>query len=208
MARYTGAVCKICRREGIKLFLKGERCLTDKCAIERRPYPPGEHGRRRQKMSEYSRQLREKQKVRKTYGILEKQFRHYYEQAVRQKGITGENLLRLLELRLDNVVYRSGFAFSRAEARQLVRHKHFLVNERKVNIPSYRVKVGDVIKAVSKDGVLPRIQEAAQSSSKAEVPAWLEVDSKNITAKIKSLPSREEIDLPVQEQLIVELYSK
>lgn len=208
MARCTGAVCKICRREGIKLFLKGERCLTDKCAIERRPYPPGEHGRRRQKVTEYSRQLREKQKVKKTYGVLEKQFRRYYEHAVRQKGITGENLLRLLELRLDNAIYRAGFAFSRAEARQLVRHKHFMVNERKVNIPSYRLKVGDVIKVAAEKEVLPRIQEAAQSSSKAEVPEWLEVDSKNITAKIKSLPTRAQIDLPVQEQLIVELYSK
>lgn len=207
MARYTGAVCKICRREGIKLFLKGERCLTDKCAIERRPYPPGEHGRRRLKVTEYSRQLREKQKVKKTYGVLEKQFRRYYSLAVRQKGITGENLLRLLELRLDNVVYRAGFAFSRAEARQLVRHKHFSVNGRPVNIPSYRVKVGDLISPVDKE-VLPRIQEAAKSSSKAEVPEWLEVDSEKITAKVKALPTRDQIDLPVQEQLIVELYSK
>ena len=208
MARYTGPVCKICRREGMKLFLKGERCLSGKCAFERRPYPPGERGRGRIKETEYSRQLREKQKVKRTYGLLEKQFRGYYERAARQKGITGENLLRLLEIRFDDIIYRSGFGFSRAESRQLVRHGHFTINGRRVNIPSYRLKAGDVFAIKAGTNAQTRVREAANSASKAAVPEWLEVDSKNLTGKVKELPTREQINMPVHEQLIVELYSK
>lgn len=208
MARYTGPVCKICRREGMKLFLKGERCLSDKCAFERRPYPPGEHGRGRVKESEYSKQLREKQKVKRTYGLLEKQFRSYYRKAAQQKGITGENLLRLLEIRFDDVVYRSGFAFSRAEARQLVRHGHFSINGRRVNIPSYRMKPGEVFGLMPGSKRADRVKEASASASKAAIPEWLEVDAKNMTGKVKDYPTREQISMPVKEQLIVELYSK
>jgi small subunit ribosomal protein S4 len=208
LARYTGPVCKICRREGMKLFLKGERCLSDKCAFERRPYPPGERGRGRIKVSEYSKQLREKQKVKRTYGLLEKQFRGYYQKAAKQKGITGENLLRLLEIRFDDVIYRSGFAYSRAEARQLIRHGHFTINGRRVDIPSYRVKVGDVYGLDDGSKDLVRVKEAAVSTSKGEIPDWLEVDAKNITGKVNALPTREQIKMPVNEQLIVELYSK
>lgn len=208
MARDMSPQCKQCRREGEKLLLKGERCLTDKCALERRGYPPGEHGRgRRRKQSEYLLQLREKQKARRYYGVLEKQFRTYYELAARQSGITGENLLRLLEIRLDNVVYRLGFGASRRQARQLVRHGHFTVNGRKVNIPSYRVKPDDVIVAViDKEGLRAVIQDATDLT--ASVPAWLQADHDNMVGKVLRLPERADIDIPIQESLIVELYSK
>ena len=205
MARYTGPVCKLCRREIQKLFLKGDKCLTDKCAIERRPYPPGEHGRGRRKDSEYYLQLREKQKTKRIYGVLEKQFRNYYELAAKTKGITGENLLQILESRLDNVVYRMGFALSRAVSRQDVRHGHVTVNGRKVDIPSFRVKPGDVIVV---DGSIARMKDAAESVNKAAVPPWLDVDYKNLTAKVTGLATRQDIDIPVQEKMIVELYSK
>lgn len=192
----------------MKLFLKGERCLSDKCAFERRPYPPGERGRGRIKESEYAKQLREKQKVKRTYGLLEKQFRGYYKKAARQKGITGENLLRLLEIRFDDIIYRAGFAFSRAEARQLVGHGHFTINGRRVNIPSYRLKAGDVFTLASGAKAADRVREAANAGSKGIIPEWLEIDSKNLTGKVKDLPTREQIAMPVHEQLIVELYSK
>jgi len=209
MARDTSAQCKQCRREGIKLFLKGERCVTDKCGIDRRGYPPGDHGRgRRRKQSEYLVQLREKQKARRFYGLLEKQFRTYYEIATRQTGMTGVNLLRLLELRLDNVVYRLGFGASRRQARQLIRHGHFRVNGRKVDIPSYRVRADDMITAVAPAGGKLRevIEEATDLT--VSVPAWLQADHDNLIGKVLRLPEREDIDIPVQEQLIVELYSK
>jgi len=205
MARYTGPVCKLCRREAQKLFLKGDKCLTDKCPVERRPYPPGEHGRRRRKESEYYMQLREKQKAKRIYGVLERQFRNYYELATKTKGITGETLLQILESRLDNVIYRIGFAPSRAEARQEVRHGHIAVNGRRVDIPSFRVKPGDVISTLED---IARIKEAAESANKAAVPPWLEVDYSNLAAKVTGVPSREDIDIPVQEKMIVELYSK
>ncbi|MBE0448290.1 MAG: 30S ribosomal protein S4 [Actinobacteria bacterium] len=205
MARYTGPVCKLCRREAQKLFLKGDKCLTDKCPVERRPYPPGEHGRSRRKESEYYMQLREKQKAKRIYGVLEKQFRNYYELATKAKGITGERLLQILESRLDNVVYRIGFAQSRAEARQEVRHGHIAVNGKRVDIPSFRVKSGDIITTL---GDIGRIKEAAESANKAAVPPWLEVDYSSLTAKVLDIPSREDIDIPVQEKMIVELYSK
>jgi small subunit ribosomal protein S4 len=206
MARDRSPKCKQCRREGIKLFLKGERCLTEKCAIERRSYPPGEHGRGRIKQSEYLLQLREKQKARRYYGILEKQFRNYYEKASRQSGITGEALLRMLELRLDNVVYRLGFAASRAQARQLIRHGHFHVNGRRVNIPSYQLRVGDIVSLKPSSPVEKVVRDATDLT--ASVPAWLQADHDNLSAKVLKLPEREEIDAPVAEQLIVELYSK
>ncbi|MCE5190869.1 MAG: 30S ribosomal protein S4 [Actinomycetia bacterium] len=208
MARYSGADCRLCRREGIKLFLKGDRCYSDKCAIERRPYPPGMAGKKRPRDSEYRIQLREKQKAKRIYGILEKQFRNYYKLASRTKGITGENLLRLLESRLDNVVYRLGFAASRDEARQNVRHGHFLVDGRRVDIPSYRVKPGQVVAVADKAKELTVVKAAIISSSKVEIPGWLEVDVEKLQGKVLSLPSREQIDAPVREQLIVELYSK
>lgn len=208
MARYSGPVCKICRREGMKLFLKGERCLSDKCAYERRPYPPGEHGRRRIKASEYQKQLREKQKVKRTYGIMEKQFRGYYKKAAQKKGITGENLLQFLELRFDDIIYRSGFAFSRPEARQLVRHGHFVINGRRVNIPSYRLRPGDIYGVAEKSKAKERIKEASASSNKGVIPDWLDVDSKNLTGKVRDIPTRDQISMPIREQLIVELYSK
>lgn len=208
MARDTSAQCKQCRREGEKLFLKGERCLTDKCAVGRRSYPPGEHGRgRRRKQSEYLTQLREKQKARRYYGLLEKQFRGVYETASRQPGVTGENLLRLLELRLDNVVYRLGFGASRRQARQLIRHGHFQVNGRRVDIPSYRVRPDDVVAAnPASPGAKTAIEEATDLT--ASVPAWLQADHDNLTGKVLRMPTREDVDVPVQEQLIVELYSK
>jgi small subunit ribosomal protein S4 len=205
MARYTGPACKLCRREMQKLFLKGDKCMTDKCPVERRPYPPGEHGRGRRKESEYYVQLREKQKAKRVYGVLEKQFRNYYELATKKKGVTGENLLQILETRLDNVVYRIGFALSRAEARQEVRHGHILVNGRRVDIPSFRVKPGDILTV--KSGV-ERMGEAAKSANKATIPSWLTVDIANMSAKVTGVPSREDIDVPVQEKMIVELYSK
>ena len=207
MARDRGAQCKQCRREGIKLFLKGERCLTDKCGVERRAYPPGDHGRGRQKQSEYRLQLREKQKARRYYGVLERQFRNYYDKASRQSGVTGENLLRLLESRLDNVIVRLGFAGSRRQARQLVLHGHWTVNGRRVDIPSYQVRTNDVI-ALHRGGSNAEqvIREATELVS--TVPAWLQADHDGLTAKVLRHPERPEIDTPVQEQLIVELYSK
>ena len=208
MARYTGADCRLCRREGIKLFLKGDRCYSAKCGVERRPYPPGMAGRKRVRDSEYRVQLREKQKAKRIYGILEKQFRGYYKIASRQAGITGENLLRILETRLDNVVYRLGFAASRDEARQLIRHRHFTVNDRIVTIPSYRVRPGDVVAVGEKAKDFSVIKVAILSSAKIEVPGWLEVDVEHLSGKVLSLPERDQIDLPVREQLIVELYSK
>ena len=206
MARDLGPKCRQCRREGIKLFLKGERCLTEKCAIERRSYPPGEHGRGRIKQSEYLLQLREKQKTRRFYGVLEKQFRRYYAKASRQPGITGENLLRMLEMRLDNVVYRLGFAGSRAQARQLVRHGHFQVNGRRVNIPSYAVRPNDVITLKAGSAAASLVQDATDLT--ASVSPWLQADHEGLTGKVLRYPERAEIDTPVQESLIVELYSK
>ena len=206
MARYTGPVCRLCRREGMKLFLKGERCLTEKCAIERRAYPPGEHGRGRTKQSEYLLQLREKQKARRYYGILERQFRSYYEKASQRSGITGENLLRMLELRLDNVVYRLGFAASRSQARQLVRHGHFEVNGKRVNIPSFQVGEDDVIALREAAAAKATVTDATDLT--ASVSPWLQADHDNLTGKVLRLPDRVDIDTPVQEQLIVELYSK
>lgn len=208
MARYTGADCRLCRREGSKLFLKGDRCYSDKCAIERRNYAPGEAGQKRVRESEYRTQLREKQKTKRIYGLLEKQFRRYYELANRQKGVTGENLLRILESRLDNVVYRLGFAKSRDEARQTVRHKHITVNGRIVNIPSYRVKAGDVVAVAPKARDLLPIKSALISNERIEVPSWLEVDIEKLQGSVLSLPARDQIELDIQEQLIVELYSK
>jgi small subunit ribosomal protein S4 len=206
VARDTSPQCKQCRREGEKLFLKGERCLTDKCSVERRTYPPGEHGRGRIKQSEYLLQLREKQKARRYYQVLEKQFHHYYEVASRKQGITGENLLRLLEMRLDNVVYRLGFGASRRQARQLVRHAHFLVNGRKVDIPSYQVRPDDVVSVRPNSKAVEIVRDATDLTS--SVVAWLLADHDNLTGKVLRAPEREEIDAPVQEQLIVELYSK
>jgi small subunit ribosomal protein S4 len=208
MARHTGADCKLCRREEMKLFLKGDRCYSDKCAVERRPYPPGQRARRRPRESQYRLQLREKQRAKRIYGVLERQFRGYYELANRQPGITGENLLRLLESRLDNVVYRLGFAASRDEARQLVRHGHFLVNDGRVDIPSYRVRPGDVVGVGPKARDFGVIKAAIISAAKVEVPGWLEVDVENLKGTVLSLPIRDQIDLPVREQFIVELYSK
>jgi len=192
----------------LKLFLKGERCYTDKCAIERRNYPPGEHGQARPKFSEYSIQLREKQKLRRIYGVLERQFRRYFAMADRGRGVTGETLLQLLERRFDNIVYRLGFATSRAEARQLVRHGHFLVNGKKVDIPSFSVKEGDVISVLGRTQKNPTIEHAMEEVKGRGIPEWLSFDSNTITGRINSMPTREQINLPVQEQLIVELYSK
>jgi small subunit ribosomal protein S4 len=206
MARDTGPQCKQCRREGMKLFLKGERCLTDKCSVERRPYPPGQHGRGRVRQSEYRHQLREKQKARRYYQLLEKQFRSYYDKASRQPGVTGENLLRLLERRLDNVLVRLGFASSRRQSRQLIGHGHLAVNGRRVNKPSYQLRPGDVISVRDNSGARGIISEATELT--ATVPAWLQADYDSLTAKVLRLPEREEISTPVQEQLIVELYSK
>src|SRR5213596_644661 len=206
MARMIGPKCKQCRRENMKLFLKGERCLTEKCGIERRSYPPGEHGRGRIKQSEYLHQLREKQKARRYYGLLEKQFRLYYERASRRSGVTGENLLRMLEMRLDNVVYRLGFAASRAQARQLVRHGHFHVNGRRVNIPSYQVRPDDIVSLRPGSSAEQVVRDATDLT--ASVAAWLQADHENLTGKILKWPERSEIDTPVQESLIVELYSK
>jgi len=206
VARDLSPQCKQCRREGMKLFLKGERCFTDKCAVERRTYPPGEHGRGRVKQSEYLLQLREKQKTRRFYQVLEKQFHHYYVVASGQQGITGENLLRLLEIRLDNVVYRLGFGASRRQARQLVRHAHFLVNGKKVDIPSYQVRPNDVISVKPSSKAISTIRAATDLT--ATVAPWLQADHDNLTGKVLRFPERSEISVPVQEQLIVELYSK
>lgn len=208
MARYTGAVCRLCRREGQKLFLKGERCYTDKCAVARRAYAPGQHGQNRKKPSEYGIQLREKQKARRFYGVLESQFEKYFEMANKQKGITGENLLRILESRLDNVVYRAGFATSRAEARQLVRHGHFTINGSKVNIPSYLVSENDVIAIKEKSRNSEKIKNILEVTEGKIVPKWLDVNRDTLEAKVVSLATREDIDLPLEEHLIVELYSK
>ncbi|MBI4897513.1 MAG: 30S ribosomal protein S4 [Actinobacteria bacterium] len=206
MARDTGAQCKLCRREGDKLYLKGSRCFTDKCGVDRRSYPPGQHGLTRQKQSEYRLQLREKQKARRFYQILEKQFRTYYDKASRQQGVTGDNLLRLLERRFDNVLVRLGFAASRRQSRQLIRHGHWTINGRRVDIPSFQVREGDVIAVSDKSSAKEVIQEATAMT--AAVPAWLQADHDALTAKILRLPERGEIATPVQEQLIVELYSK
>lgn len=208
MARYTGPVCKLCRREGEKLFLKGAKCYSDKCPIALRNFAPGQHGKGRKKTSEYGLQLRAKQKARRYYGVLEGQFRHYFEMAERKTGVTGENLLRILESRLDNIVYRLGWASSRAEARQLVVHNHFTLNSKKVNVPSLLVKAGDVIaiKADSRDSV--KIKEVLEANDGRPVPQWLDVNKESFEAKVVNLPAREEIDAPVQEQLIVEFYSK
>ncbi len=208
MARYTGSQCRICRRETEKLFLKGDRCFTEKCAVERRQYPPGQHGQRRSKLSEYGIQLREKQKVRKMYGVLEKQFRNYFKSAEKKKGVTGEILLQLLETRLDNIVCRMGFAPNRNSARQLVNHGHFLVNGRKVNIPSFSVRVGDLVEVRESSRNLALIGDSLSGNEQKGVPAWIEMDFQNFKGKLLQIPSRDDIQLPAQEQLIVELYSK
>ena len=208
MARYRESVCRLCRREGAKLFLKGDRCYSDKCAVERRPYPPGQHGSRRMKHSDYGVQLREKQKARRIYGIMESQFRNYFMVADRQKGVTGENLIVLLERRLNNTVFRLGFSSSRADARQLVRHGHVTVNGRKVNIPSYLLRPGDVVEIREKSRTSSRIQEALVSAERKSTPAWLDLDASAFRGIFKSYPGRDEVALPVSEQLIVELYSK
>jgi small subunit ribosomal protein S4 len=206
MARDTGPQCKQCRREGQKLFLKGERCFTDKCGVERRSYPPGEHGRGRMRQSEYRLQLREKQKARRYYQVLEKQFRAYYDKASRQPGVTGENLLRLLESRFDNVLVRLGFAASRRQARQLIRHGHWMVNGRRVDIPSYQLRPEDVISIKADAAAADTVRMATELVS--TVPAWLQADHDALTAKVLRFPERSEISAPVQEQLIIELYSK
>jgi small subunit ribosomal protein S4 len=201
-------VCRICRRENARLFLKGDRCYGDKCSFERRSYPPGQHGQRRSKLSDYGVQLREKQKVKRMYGLLEKQFRSYFERAERMKGVTGANLLVLLERRLDNIAYRLGFATSRNQARQLVRHSHVMVNGRKVNIPSYLVKVGDVVTIREKSRKSPILLESLETVARRGVPGWLELEKENFTGMVKAFPAREDLTMPISEQLIVELYSK
>jgi small subunit ribosomal protein S4 len=209
MARYIGPVCRLCRREGMKLFLKGERCYSDKCAIEKRNVPPGQHGRaRRAKIVGYGIQLREKQKVKRTYGVLENQFRRYFEAADRQKGITGQLLLQMLERRLDNVVYRLGFATSRAQGRQLVRHGHFTVNGRKVDIPSYQIRQGEVVAVRASSVENVTIQHAVEEVKGRGIPEWLTMEATGLAGRVSQLPTREQINLPVEEQLIVELYSK
>ncbi len=207
MARYTGPVCKLCRREGQKLFLKGERCYF-KCTFERRGYPPGQHGQRRGKQKDYGIRLREKQKIRRIYGVLEKQFRIYFREAERQKGVTGENLLRLLESRFDNMVYRSGFASSRPEARQLVLHNHFTLNGAKVNIPSYLLKAGDVIQVKERSRTVQKIEVAIGSAQQRGVPEWLNVEQDKMQVTISALPTREQVPETIEEQLVIELYSK
>ena len=208
MARYLEASCKLCRREGTKLYLKGDRCYSEKCSFTRKGYPPGQHGRRRQKVSEFGLQLREKQKARRIYGILERQFKRYFKEAERRKGITGEILLQMLESRLDNMVYRIGLARSRADARQLIRHGHFLVNDHKVNIPSYLTKPGDVISVREKSRKSPFFKEMAEWGAGQGTVSWLEVDRENMSGKIIRFPSRDELDVPIAEHLIVELYSR
>ena len=208
MARYTGSVCRLCRREGCKLFLKGEKCYGSKCAIDQRPTPPGEHGQARQrKQSEYGMQLRKKQKAKRTYGVLESQFHHYFEEADRQKGITGDNLLIMLERRLDNVVYRLGFGVSRPQARQIVRHGHIRVNGKKVDIPSYLVNAGDVITVREKSAESDHFKALREGTGRV-VPQWLTIDAANLKATVAALPKREDIDMSIQENLIVELYSR
>ncbi len=208
MARYTGMNCRICRRETMKLYLKGDRCYSDKCAVERRNFPPGQHGQGRGKFSDYGLQLREKQRIKRMYGLLEKQFKTYFKEADRQKGVTGTNFLVLLERRLDNTVYRLGFANSRDQARQLVRHKHFLVNGKKVDIPSYLLRPGDNVKVVDDSRKLACINEALEALPRRGLGAWLELDKANYEGVFKAFPTREEMNLPVQEQLVVEFYSK
>jgi small subunit ribosomal protein S4 len=208
MAKYRGPVCRLCRREGVKLFLKGSRCMTEKCAIERRSYPPGQHGQGRQRVSEYSAQLREKQKLRRIYGLQERQFRGVFGQAERREGITGEHLLKLLECRLDNVVYRLGFACSRREARQLVNHGHFLVNGKKTDVPAYQVKVGDVIEVRQRSREVGSIVAALDAVEARGIPAWLELDRAAFKGAVKAVPTKDEIALPVNEQMVVELYSR
>ena len=209
MARYTGSVCRLCRRENLKLFLKGDRCYSDKCAFDRRSYPPGQHGQgRRGKFSNYGIQLREKQKLKRMYGLSEKQFHLFFERAERQKGITGTNLLVLLERRLDNVVYRLGFVNSRAQGRQLAKHNHFPVNGKKVNIPSFLIKIGDVVEVKEKSRKLNAIAGSLEASVRRGVPQWLELEKDNLKGVVKALPVREDLTMPIQEQLVVELYSK
>ncbi len=209
MARYTGASCRMCRRENVKLFLKGERCHTDKCSFDRRTYAPGQHGQNRfKKASDYSVQLREKQKVKHMYGMLERQFRKYFETADRIKGVTGMNLLSLLECRLDNVIYRFGFAGSRDQARQFIRHSHFQVNGKKVTIPSFQVKTGDIIGLKEKSRKNPLVIENLEGVARRGVPGWLELDKTNFQGKVRTMPVREDITMPINEHLIVELYSK
>lgn len=210
MARYTGSICRLCRREGLKLYLKGDRCYTPRCAIDRRGYAPGQHGqsRKTKKTSEYGLQLREKQKTRRIYGVLEGKFRRYFERAENQQGITGENLLRLLERRLDNVVYRLGLSTSRTEARQLIRHGHFTVNGRRVNIPSFSVKVGDVVAVREKSKESARIKELLERAADKALPDWLEYEPEQARGRVTALPKRDQIDVPVQEHLIIELYSR
>jgi small subunit ribosomal protein S4 len=209
LANYTGSDCRICRRENVKLFLKGDRCYSDKCAFDRRSYPPGEHGERRgRKISDYGIQLREKQKIKRIYGLSEKQFHLFFERADRQKGITGTNLLVALERRLDNVVYRLGFANSRTQARQLVQHSHFLVNGKKVNIPSLVVKIGDVVEVRERSRKIQLIQDSLDAVVRRGVPQWMDLEKDHLKGVIKSLPVREDLTMPMQEQLVVELYSK
>lgn len=208
MARYTEAVCRLCRREGVKLFLKGDRCYTDKCSVVKRPYAPGQHGQRRKKLSEYGLQHREKQKARRYYGVLESQFEKYFDMATKKKGVTGETLLRILESRLDNIVYRAGFAMSRPEARQLVRHGHFNVNGKKVDIPSYLTAAGDVVSFRGDSISLPKVKTVLEANGSKPVPAWMSIDRDRGQVTVVNLPAREDIDFPVEEHLIVELYSK
>ena len=209
MARYTGSVCRICRRENLKLFLKGDRCYSDKCAFDRRSYPPGQHGQRRgRKTSDYGIQLREKQKVKRMYGLSEKQFHLFFERADHQKGITGTNLLVFLERRLDNVVYRLGFVNSRAQGRHFVRHNHFLINGKKVNIPSYLIKIGDVVEIREKSRKIQILEDALAAVVRRGIPQWLDLEKETMKGMVKEFPSREDITTPIQEQLIVELYSK
>jgi small subunit ribosomal protein S4 len=208
LARYRGSSCRLCRSEGLKLFLKGDRCYSDKCAYERRGYAPGEHGQSRRKRTDYGIQLREKQKVKRMYGLMEKQFRGYFERGDRQKGVTGTNLLIILERRLDNMVYRMGLSTSRSEARQLIKHNHFMINGKKVNIPSYLVKIGDSIQVKEKSRKVGRIMEAVETVARRGIPQWLELDADNFTGVVKRYPTREELTMPIQEQLVVELYSK
>ena len=208
MARYTGPVCKLCRREREKLFLKGSKCYTSKCILRKKDYPPGKRDKRPGKLSDYGLQFREKQKVRRIYGVLERQFRIYFRMAERKKGVTGENLLQILERRLDNIVFRLGFALSRCQARQLVRHGHFQVNDKRVDIPSYLVKVGDIIRVGGKSRKLDKFKEIMELTGEREVPNWLELDKSGLTGTVDKIPSREEMAIPIQEQLIVELCSR
>jgi small subunit ribosomal protein S4 len=208
LARYRGSVCRLCRRETQKLYLKGDRCYSDKCAVERRAYPPGQHGQGRGKLSDYGLQLREKQKVKRMYGLAENQFRLTYKRATRVRGVTGHNLLMLLETRLDNVVYRLGFAGSRAQARHWVRHGHFTLNGKKVNVPSLKVRVGDVVAVREKSREIAQLKQAMEAVARRQIPAWLEADPGNFQGSVKALPAREELTMPMQEQLIVELYSR